>query len=177
MIHTCTIQRRYVRQRLTFSAGAGTPVIGQTVTGADSGEEGVIVRAGADFLIVQAGGAAFTPGEAISTPTWSATLSGQADSKNQSGEQEQYWTDDQTGIPCRFYVKAGGFGQYRHEAGDMPDSSIACLLPSSVTIGKTGYRIATTAAEYAGQYDILKLYPRSGGAGLHHYEAELSEVL
>jgi len=183
LIHTCTIQRQYARQRLTFTAGAGTPVIGQTVTGADSGEEGVIIRIGMgeegvdDYIIIEAENAVFTIGEVIGTPTWSGILSTQIDSKNASGELEQYWINDQTGVRCRFYVKSSGFGQTRHDAGDLVTATIACILPPTVTIESSKYRIVSATSGYSGVYTIVNLYPRSSGGGLHHYEVGLSEGL
>lgn len=179
LIHTCTIQRRYPKQRLAFDGGTGTFTAGLTVTGESSGATGVISSVGgtvgSGYLVLQTIVGAFVDDETITdTGVGAATVNGAAiDYQNQSGEPGWYWSDDQTDIPCRFYY-GGGRGRYRHEVGDVVDLPPKCILPATVSIASAGYRIVTTAPGFAGTYEIGKLIPRSNSVGLDHYEVKLA---
>lgn len=176
MIHTCTIQARMRVQRLDYSDGVGDAVIGQTVTGAESGATAVVAGVGEAYLRVRGLSKPFVADEAVSTPTWSGTLVSQADYANQSGEPAWYWADSETGVRCRFYVRDGQ-GRRRHDTGDIEDPTLRCMLPPTATVGEIGYRIATTEAGFAGTYAVKRLVPRSNARGLDHYEADLEEAI
>lgn len=183
LIHTCTIQRRYAKQRLAFDGGTGAFTTGLTVTGATSGATGVIssVSGATDsgYLVLRTLSGTFEDNEAITDPgTGAAVVNGAAtDYQNQSGEPGWYWKDDQTAVPCRLYYAGGGKGKYRHDAGEVVDLPLKCMLPDTVTIARTGYRLVTTASGFAGTYALAYLYPRSNGDGLDHYEATLQEAI
>jgi len=176
LIHLCTIQRRYPKQRLTHTDGGGTPKVGQTLTGAASTKTAVISAVGDKYLVLKDLTGNFTLGETVSTPTWSGKVSSQADYENQSGEPGWYWLDDQTRVLCRFYGRDGK-GRYRHDVGDLEDQLTKFMLHPSATVEKTHYRISTTQAGFSGTYAIIWLLPLSNSCGLDHYEAGLKGVL
>ena len=176
MIHTCTIQARMRVQRLDYSDGVDEAVIGQTVTGAESGATAIVIGVDEAYLRVRELSKPFVADEAVSTPTWSGTLVSQADYANQSGEPAWYWTNPTISARCRFYVRDGQ-GRRRHDTGDIEDPTLRCMLPPTATVGEVGYRIVTTEAGFAGTYAVKRLVPRSNARGLDHYEADLEEAI
>lgn len=181
--HTCTLQKRNRKKKFTYAAGStGTPVVGQTVTGGTSLKTAVIDKLGSGYLVVKTISGTFTNGETITIGTgpgytFSATLSAQADWQNQSGEYEYYWSNDQTGVTCRFYYSGGkGKGAIIHETGQLLDQPLKVGLPNSCTVEAMEYRVVNTVTGFAGTYDIITLYPLTGVSVIHHYEAVLKKV-
>lgn len=180
--HTCTLQKRNRKKKFTYAAATGTPVVGQTVTGGTSLKTAVIDKLGSGYLVVKTISGTFTNGETITIGTgpgytFSATLSAQADWQNQSGEYEYYWSNDQTGVTCRFYYSGGkGKGAIIHETGQLLDQPLKVGLPNSCTVEAMEYRVVNTVTGFAGTYDIITLYPLTGVSVIHHYEAVLKKV-
>ena len=176
LIHTATIQKRHRMQKLTYTGATGTPAVAQTVTGGTSHKTAVISALGSGYLVVKTVSGTFTNGEAITTSTLSATLGTQTDYVNQSGEYQYYWSNDQTGVTCRFSYTTAGKGETIHESGQLLDQPLKCLLLPTVTIDPLDYRVVTTDAGFAGTYDIASLYPVTGVTALNHYSAVLRKV-
>jgi len=177
-IHLCTIQKRNRSQKMTYTAGTGTAAVGQTVTGATSHNTAVIRTLATGYIIATTISGTFTPGETLSTATWSATLGTQTDYLNSSGEFEYYWSDDQISVPCRFFTDTGptvviGPGQFE-------EMSTKLMLPATTTIDSLDYRVYTTQAGFAGTYRIKgsvhSLYGFQSGTVIHHRECELAEL-
>jgi hypothetical protein len=184
LVHTCTLQKRARKQKFTYAAGfTGTATVGQTITGGTSLKTAVIDKVGTLYLVVKTVSGTFTNGETITIGpgpgyTFSATLSAKEDYRNQSGEYEYYWSNDQTSVACRFYYSGakGGKGAIIHETGQLLDQPLKCALPASCTVDSLEYRVVNTVTGFAGTYDILTLYPLTGVATIHHYEAVLKKV-
>lgn len=175
-IHTCTIQRRYLSQKMTYTGSSGTPVVGQTVTGTTSTKTAVITRLFSGYLVVRTLSGTFTPGETITIGiTFSATMGTCTDYKNEQGSPEYYWKDDQTSVACRFYYGGKGGNAVLSSTGTMSLKPLSVMLPSSVTIADRIYRIVTTATGYAGTYEFT-WFPKGGATALHHNELVLTKV-
>jgi hypothetical protein len=180
--HSCTLQKRNRKKKFTYTTATGTPVVGQTITGGTSLKTAVIDKLGSGYLVVKTLSGTFTTGETITIGTgpgytFSATLSAQADYQNQSGEYEYWWTNDQTGVTCRFYYSGSrGKGAIIHETGQLIDQPLKCALPASCTVSAMEYRVVNTVTGFSGTYDIITLYPLTGVATIHHYEAVLKKV-
>lgn len=183
MDSTCTIQRRSRKQKLLYTSGSGTPVIGQTVTGGISHQTGEITRIASGYIVVKSVTGAFSTGETISTSTFSGTLSAQTDYQNQSGEYEYYWSDDQVSVPCRFgYSGNDKKGLIIHETGQLLDLPVKIALPDTITLVGTqaewaeNYRIVSTAEGFSGTFQILTPYVIKGLSGVDHYSFILKVV-
>ena len=175
LIHSCTIQARRRQQALAFTAGSGAVEAGQTVSGSASGATAIVMAAEAGSLAVRDLAGAFEAGEEISTPTWSGTLVSQEDRTSRSGEPLWYWGSS-AATRCRLYYKGGSGGVVQGDAGQIVTQQLRVMLPASVEIGMIGYRVTTEAVGFAGTYSLVALYPRSGAAGLDHWEAVLVEA-
>jgi hypothetical protein len=168
--HKCTIQRRYVKQRLAFTGGAGAPAVDQTVVGADSSASGVVDSVSMGYIVLRFVSGAFEAGEAISTTTWSGTLSAQIDHTNAGREPAHYFEDDQIGLACKAYFPSGR-PRTRTDAGEAEDTPLKCALPSeAIFVEDETYRIKIHGCEFAGVYDIVNLKPLGGLVALDHYE-------
>ena len=183
LVHTCTLQKRNRKKKFTYGTPTGTPAVGQTITGQTSGKTAVIDKTGSGYLVVKTLSGTFTNGETITVGTgpgytFSATLSAQVDYQKQSGELEYYWSNDQPNVTCRFYYSGarGGKGSIIHETGQLLDQPLKCALPSSCTVEALEYRVVNTVTGFSGTYDIITLYPLTGVATIHHYEAVLKKV-
>jgi hypothetical protein len=183
LVHTCTLQKRARKKKFTYTGSTGTPAVGQTITGGTSLKTAVIDKTGTGYLIVKTLSGTFTTTETITVGTapgytFSATLSAQEDYRNQSGEYEYYWSNDQTSVACRFYYSGakGGKGAIIHETGQLLDQPLKCALPASCTVDSLEYRVVNTVTGFAGTYDVITLYPLTGVAVIHHYEAVLKKV-
>lgn len=169
LIHSCTV--RHVlgnKQNLSFTASMGTAVAGQTVTGATSHATAVIDTV-ASPLVVKTVVGTFTPGESISTLTWSATLGTQTDHRDQFSQVVED-TVDTTSI-CRFgrsknSVKIAGQALYI-------ESAIVVMLPPTVTVVSQD-KIISTVPGYIGTFTVDSVNPAYGTAVLHHYSCELA---
>jgi hypothetical protein len=171
--HVCTIQRRYAMQRASFTGGAGTPVVRQTAVGADTLCTGVVDSVTAGYVVLRDLSGTLRVGEAISTATWSGTLSALADHKNQTGETLHYFEDDQIGVACKVYFPSGK-GRSRTDAGELADAPLKCALPTEATFDEEeAYRIKIHGCEFAGVYDITNPKPLGGLVALDHYEVVL----
>jgi hypothetical protein len=171
--HVCTIQRRYVQQRLTFTGGSGTPVAGQPVVGADSSALGVVDSVSAGYIVLRFVSGTFEAGEAISTTTWSGTLSAQVDHTNSNREPLHYFEDDQIGLACKVYFPSGR-PRSRTDAGEADNAPLKCALPSEAILDEDEvYRIKIHGCEFAGVYDVINPKPLGGLAALDHYEMVL----
>jgi len=175
LIHTATIQKRHRMQKLTYTGATGTPVVGQNVTGGTSHQTAVISALGSGSLIVKTISGTFTAGETMTHAAFTATLGTQTDYVNQSGEYQYYWSNDQSGIACRFGY-SGGKGEIIHETGQLLDQPLKCMLPETVTIDAVDYRIVTVSSGFVGTYDISTSYPISNVTALNHYSAVLRKV-
>lgn len=176
MVHTCTLQKRYRKQKVSFTSGTGTPAVGQTVTGVSTHRTAVISRVGSGYIVVKDLSWLFTVGEIIESSTWTGTVSTIADWQNQSGEYEYYWLDDQTDVPCRFgYAGSDKKGVFIHETGELLDLPVKVALPDTITLVGTqsewasNYRIVSTVPGFTGTFQILTPYVISGLSGIDHY--------
>jgi hypothetical protein len=181
--HLCTLQKRYRKQKLSYTTGSGTPVVGQTVIGGTSLETAEISRVGTGYIVVKNQTGTFTIGEIITTSTFSGTLSAQADYQNQSGEYDYYWSDDQVLVPCLFYYPGReGKGLIIHETGQLLDQPVKVALPPSITLVGTqagwaeNYRVVSTVDGFSGTWQIVSPYALTGITGIDHYEMVLKGV-
>ena len=175
--HLCNIERRFCKQRLTYTGGSGTPVTGQTVTGASSHSTAKITSVGTGYVVVKDLSDDFTVGETISTTTLSATLSAQADQRKSSGEIDPYWMTTLTGVRCRFWNSAARL--VIQVAGVESQKPLRCGLPVSTGITAKNaeeFHIVATEAQFAGTYSIghVDTYP-GVLSGISHIEVTLQE--
>jgi hypothetical protein len=176
LIHTCTIQRRYVKQKFTYTGGTGTPVVGQTIVGGTSHKTAVIDQLFTGYLVVKNLSGTFTVGETIAvSTTFSATLSAVADFKNSFNQPEYYWMDDQVAVPCRFYSPKGSTRVT--SSGEHIFTLPRVRLDGSVTIAEGTYQIVSTVTGLAGTFKILKANPRyTFGSVPDQWEPDLQVV-
>lgn len=183
--HTCTIQRRYQKQKLSYAGGTAAFHTGATVTGGVSGATAVIDRivgtTVSGYLILKTVSGTFQSGEAITdsgTPHGSATTSAAAVGyTNDSGEKEYYWSDDQTGVMCRFYSVRSRVVVL--EAGQNPGMTPYVILPATVTVAHMEYRIKSAMAGYtptSGLYQIMSVKAPTNRFQIDHYTLELKEI-
>jgi len=100
LIHSATLHHNNGnKQALAFSAPTGTATAGQTVTGGTSHATAVIDTVASPMVVKTVVGT-FTPGETISTATWSATLTMQDDYFDSNGLTVPDVTD--ATVSCRF---------------------------------------------------------------------------
>lgn len=100
LIHSATLHHNNGnKQALTFTTPTGTATAGQTVTGTASHATAVIDTVASPMVVKTVVGA-FTPGETISTPSWSATLVSQDEYFDINGNMVPDLTD--TTVSCRF---------------------------------------------------------------------------
>jgi hypothetical protein len=189
LIHSCTIQKRFQKQKLTYSAATGTASIGQTVTGGASLAIAVIDQLFAGYLVVKTVTGTFTAGENITigktltspgpppvyTTTWTATLGTQTAYKNSQGVPEYYWKDNQTGIPCRFYSPGKSPVVLNMQTGTFVPKPLYAMFDASVTLTEVEYRIVTTSVGFVGTWNVDPVIPRSTMTGIDHYEATLKK--
>jgi len=183
MCHVCTLQKRYRKQKLTYTGGTGTPAIGQTVTGGTSHQTAEITRVGTGYIVVKTVSGAFTTGETITTTTLSGNLSVQADYLNQSNEYEYYWLDDQVDVPCRFgYSGRDSESAMIHETGQLLDQPVKVALPDTITLTGTqgewagNYRVVSTVDGFTGTFQIMTPYVVNGISSIDHYSFILKGV-
>lgn len=176
LVHTCTIQKRLKAQKMTYAAGAGTPVVGMTITGATSHKTAVITRLFTGYLVCKDLSGTFTNGETIASGvSFSATLGTVTDYQNEQKEPDYYWSNDQSSVLCRFYHSGKNFMLL--QTGEVVSTPLQCFLPSTVTLNDLySYRIVTTEAGYEGTYDLTQ-HPRPASRTLHHYELVLTKVV
>lgn len=184
--HTCTIQRRYQKQKLSYASGTVAFHAGATVTGGVSGATAVIDRivgtAVTGYLIVKTVTGAFNGTELLtdngSAPVGSATMNAaQTVYKNDSGEYEYYWTDDQTAVPARFYTMRSRVTVLT--PGQFPGMTPYVMLYSTATIDHLNYRIKSTTTGFtpaSGIYQILSVKAPYNSIALDHYTLELKEL-
>jgi hypothetical protein len=171
--HVCTIQRRYVKQKASYTGGAGTPAVDQTVVGADTSVTGRVDSVATGYLVLRDLSGDLEVGEVISTTTWSGTLSSIADHKNSAKEPIHYFEDDQIGLACKVYFPSGK-GYSRTDAGERADAPLKCAMPSEAVFDEdVVYRIKIHGCEFAGVYDITNPKPLGGLVALDHYEMVL----
>jgi hypothetical protein len=187
MPHTCTIQRRYQKQRLSYASGTAAFHTGATVSGGVSGATAVIDRivgtAVSGYLVVKTVTGTFNGTETLTetvgaTPHGSATMNAaQVAYKNDSGEYEYYWTDDQTVVPARFYTMRSRVTVLT--PGQFPGMTPYVMLYSTATIDHLNYRIKSTTPGFlpaSGIYQILSVKAPYNSMALDHYTLELKEL-
>jgi len=186
MPHTCTIQRRYQKQRLSYASGTAAFHLGATVTGGVSGATAVIDRivgtAVTGYLIVKTVTGTFNGTETLtddgSAPVGSATMNAaQIAYKNDSGEYEYYWTDDQTVVPARFYTVRSRVTVLT--PGQFPGMTTYVILYPTIAIDHLNYRIKSTTTGFtpaSGIYQILSVKAPYNSMALDHYTLELKEL-
>jgi len=184
--HTCTIQRRYQKQKLSYATGTQAFHAGATVTGGVSGATAVIDRivgnATSGYLIVKTVTGTFNGTELLtdngSAPVGSATMNAaQVAYKNDSGEYEYYWTDNQTKVPARFYSVRSRVTVLT--PGQFPGMTPYVMLYSTATIDHLNYRIKSTTPGFtpaSGIYQILSVKAPYNSMALDHYTLELKEL-
>jgi hypothetical protein len=163
---------------MTYSSGTGTPAPAQVVTGATSHFTAVVDKVATGYIVVKTLTGTFTPGETISTATFSGSLTAQTDYQNNSSEYEFYWDTNQSNVACRFYR---GKSMYNFsEKGVSMGRDSKCSLPTTVNITPQTmkeYRIGTSEAMFSGTYSIEQIYPFTGmGIRVDHLEAVLKVI-
>jgi hypothetical protein len=180
--HTCSIQKRYRKQKFSYTGSTGSPSVGITVTGSTSHKTAVVSRVGSGYMVVKDLSGVFTTGEKLTASTFTATLSAQADWQNQSNEYEYYWSDDQTLVNCLFYYASGGKGLTIHETGQLLDQPAKVMLPNTIVLAGAQaawaeeYRIVSTTPGFVGTWQIVTPYALTGIDEIDHYEAILKAV-
>jgi hypothetical protein len=184
--HTCTIQRRYQKQKLSYASGTVAFHAGATVTGGVSGATAVIDRVvgtvTAGYLIVKNVVLTFNGTEGLtdngSAPVGSATMNAaQTGYKNDSGEAEYYWIDHQTSVPARFYTMRSKVTVLT--PGQFPGMTPYVILYPTVTLDHLNYRISSSTAGFtpaSGIYQILSIKAPYNSMALDHYTLELKEL-
>jgi len=185
MPHICTIYRRAKKQKLTYSGGAGTPTVGQTLSQTTGvAPNTVTVTAVVDtvatgYIVVKTLSGLFTPGVAITTATFSGTLTTQEDYKNTLDEYQYYWKVDQSNVKCKFYRSKAKF--IVSIQGASYSRPLKCALPTTINITPTNsgdFKINTTETLFVGTYTLNELFPaQSFGKAVDHFETELVYVL
>jgi len=195
LIHTATIQVRQKKKIIPFSSGTVAFTAGDTVTGTSGDDppatatgtiESIVLESGswgagtaAGYLVVTGVSGSFVNGMLLADEhTGSATQNGEiSDYENTYGENEYTWETSQSGVSCRFYYQsARGSGLKVHAAGEVQEAPLSIMLPSTVIINDTDYRITTTQAGFSGTYAISRVLARTGRTGIDHYEVILQEV-
>jgi hypothetical protein len=177
MIHTCTIQRRYSKQKFPYTGSTGSPTVGATLTGATTHKTAVVDQLFTGYLVVRDLTGSFSPGEIISitSPAFSATLGAAVVFANTFNEAEYYWLDDQVSVPCRFYNKGGG--ARTTDSGQHVFALPKVKLDGSVTILEKSYRIVSTIPGAAGTFSIERVKPLwEFGEVPAHYECDIKAV-
>ena len=159
LIHTCTIQRRYMKQKFTYTGGTGTPTVGQTLTGGTSHKTAVIDQIFSGYLVMKNLSGTFTIGETVTTTTFSGTLSAMADVKDSTNDPtvNYYWMDDQTSVPCRFFVSRSSSQKStsrKTDSGLHVFSYLRVMFGNSVTVSETTYQIVSTVTGFTGTFKI-----------------------
>lgn len=184
--HTCTIQRRYQKQKLSYASGTVAFHLGATVTGGVSGATAVIDRisgiTATGYLVLKTVTGTFVSGETIadnSTPSGRATSSAAPSNyRNDSNEVEYYWKDDQTSVMCRFYSMRSKVTVLT--PGQFPGMTPYLILPSTVTVNHLEYRIKSAISGYtpaSGYYQILSIKAPYNRMTVDHYTLELKELV
>ena len=175
MPHLCTILKRQKKQKLTYTGGAGTPVVGETVTGGTSTYTGIVDRVATGYIVVKTLTGTFTVGETITTALFSGTLATISYYQNSSGEYEYYWDIDKANVRCKFYRSSARIIVIA--PGATIDRPLKCALPSTTTItAKTAidYKISTTETQFDGTYSISNFVPLQGlSLRIDHFEVTL----
>ncbi len=66
------------------------------------------------------------------------------------------WANDQTGVTCVFYYLSP-FTRFDMPNYSVTEETLIVVLPSSVTIAETGYRIVSINPGFVGTFNITKL--------------------
>lgn len=82
------------------------------------------------------------------------------------------WSDDQINVPCVFYYVSSTARFDMHNM-TITEESLIVVLPSSVTIAESGYRIVSTNPGFVGTYSIVKLR----GEDMGNWIATLEKVI
>ena len=182
---TCTILRRYQKQKLSYASGIAAFHTGATVTGGVSGATATIdtvtgTSATGVLLLTEIMGT-FQSGEQItdSDPTapgiaMSSTVS--SVNRDSTNEGDFYWLTDQTNVPCRFYNKHGALRTLPN--GQFTQQTPMVIFPPTVTITAKTHRVVSTNLGSMATFRIVYMKAPSGMNSLpDHYECELTEVL
>ena len=185
--HTCTIQRRYQKQKLSYASGTVAFHAGATVAGGVSGATAVTDRivgtTATGYLIVKNVTGTFNGTELLTetigaTPHGSATMNAaQSGYKNDSNEVEYYWIANQSAVMCRFFSMRAKVTVLT--PGQFPGLAPYLILPSTVTIDPLNYRILSAIAGYipaSGLYQILSIKAPYNRFTVDHYSIELKEL-
>jgi len=189
LIHTATIQVRKKKQKLYFDNGSVAFTVGDTMDGETSKATGdiesVTLETGswasgtaAGYVILTNVSGTFQDNEVLGDEHSGAALANgtNADYENTYGESEYTWGTSQDGVTCRFYYQSATGGLKVHSAGEVQEAPLAVMLPGTVTINDTDYRITTTQKGFTGAYAISRVLARVGRFGIDHYEIVLQEV-
>jgi len=82
------------------------------------------------------------------------------------------WANDQTDVPCVFYYLSP-FARFDMHNMTITEETLIVVLPSSVTIAESGYRIVSTIPGFIGTYSIVKLR----GEDMGNWIATLEKVI
>ncbi len=172
LIHSVTlIHSGGYKQDLSFTAATGAPTTGQTVTGTTSHATAKIDTVASPMVVKTVTGA-FTPGEVISTATWSATLGTQSDHFDVNRELVK---DPSTStVSCRFVSPQEST---RFGGKDTPyiASSPRVLFPAGTTISE-GDTITSATLGFYGTFQInsVKQTYEAAQAVVSHITCEIA---
>jgi hypothetical protein len=150
LVHRCTIQKRYQKKQLAYTGLSGTVSVGQTIIGGTSHATATVDTVTSYLKLTQQTGT-FSAGETATTTTGSLTVVNQYNYLDDSGGVQYYWKDDQTNVPCRFYVSGGGSMALR-EMGQLLDMPNKVMFPADTTIDAVDYRIVSTVTGFTGTF-------------------------
>lgn len=183
--HTCTIQRRYQKQTISYGNGTTAFNVGAVVTGGVSGATAVIDKktgtTATGTLVLKTVVGVFQNGQSLvdngTSPGSATATTAPANYRNDSNEAEYYWKTDQSSVPCRFYSVRSRVTVLT--PGQFPGLAPFVILPSTVTIDPLNYRIQSAIPGYtpaSGLYGILGIKAPYNRMVVDHYTVDLKEL-
>jgi|GEM_PF-2519230 len=149
LIHSATLHHNNGnKQALTYAAPTGTAQAAQTVTGTTSHATAVIDTVASPMVVKTLVGT-FTPGETISTPSWSATLV----------SQDEYFDSNGLTVPdvssatvaCRFSPQGTQI-----KGSPLQVTTVDMVVLPGTTVVAMGDTLTATDTGFSGTFTITK---------------------
>lgn len=183
LIHTCTVQIRGQKQKLTIKTGTSAITAGMVLTGGTSHATATVETythtsgswAGGDeagyCILINITGT-FQANEAVTgATTGAAVVNTIANYSGSDGKPAYYWANESTGVNCRFYSPNQDTTYI--ESGQVVKSPVKCMVGASVILTAVTRRLTTTDTGFSGTWTITGVVPRTNAVGIDHYEATL----
>jgi hypothetical protein len=190
--HSCTLRQRVQKRKLAFSTGLTAFVIGETVTGTNSGAtatvDAVKVTAGSwngtavGYLVLSVITGTFAADDPIISASGSAiATSADIPYITDTKEVVYYWQDIGT-YACRFSplnYNANPENRLHTYKGEVdPYPVVVYLPPEAAAVDRFTTRIYTEQAGYAGEYGVVDVKARSDDNGaLDHFEVLIQRLI